>query len=158
MTLTIKKLLENSNIAPLYDQYKSLSNKSLSRLETFSESKLSDDFSYFITNYGCSKFDSVATFTNGEKTLPVNVFYGESEAGYDIFETLDDYEDDIPKGLIPFADDIFGNLFMVSTIESESEFVYYWNHELNYCDHGELKNPIKISNSLLEFFLSIKVD
>lgn len=153
--MTFVEFLENSNICPLYDDYLSLDKGSLEKLGKQFKCQLPSELQYLFGNYGCSKFDSITTFTGSGLELPVNIFYGKYDAGYDVFETLEDYEDDAPKGMIPFADNILGDLFFISVNQKDCESVYYWNHELNIEADGKLQNPIKISNSLLEFFIGL---
>ena len=73
----------------------------------------------------------------------LNVFFAlNAEEGDDLQENLDDYEDRIPEGFLPIADDPGGNLFLLALDGEHEGRIFLWDHEDELDDDGESKQDM----------------
>ena len=102
---------------------------------------------------------SVFLADNGKKYV-LNYFFsiccGEGLAFENIAKLLNDRKV-FPQWLIPFANDIGGNLFCYSTKEDENGAIYYYNHEFEYGENPE-KYICFLSDSIVTFINSLVED
>ena len=63
-------------------------------------------------------------------TQPVSVLVDEFYGLIGILKTSADYEDRIPKEMIPIARDGDGNLLLITLSGSKAGQIYFWDHEM----------------------------
>jgi len=97
----------------------------------------------------------------GRSTYEVNYFIPIKSKDVEdirkVLELLRDEEDIIPSWLIPFADDIGGDLFCFSTREIDNGAIYYYSHEFDYGENPE-EHITYLAGSLKEFINALVED
>ena len=94
--------------------------------------ELPDDFKEIIKNQdgGTPELPALDFCGMSEKVfsglIPLLEFNDYSES---IIETINSYETPFPEGIIPFAQDPFGNLYCFDYRNKSTPIIVYWNHE-----------------------------
>jgi SMI1-KNR4 cell-wall len=117
------------NLPPDYRQY---------LLKYNGGSPVPSDFN--IPNHGMNSIDEMFGIHNGPKYLSL-----ESN-----FET---YKNRIPHGLLPIANDNFGNILCIGFLGEAKGQIYFWDHE--ECDDGDWSDIVRISDSFTSFLNSL---
>ena len=125
-------------------------------IEDFLKGKLPEDYLQFLvaTNGGEPKpncFSYVDQSGRKEDSL-VDRFFGVSDnESYGFQDNIECYEDRIPLGFCPIADDPFDNLILLGVHDLNRGQVYFWDHEEESEDKPTMDNMSFIAPAFTEF-------
>jgi hypothetical protein len=137
------------------------SEDSLSRFEReHIGAPLPDEYRDFLKTYNGCQFTTVISYRSRESLYReksttegiVGSFYGLFEDGrsHDILYALDCFKQDLPKGCIPIAENIFGDQVCIATLGAQRGEIHFWGHDLD-ASAGTMANLPLIARSLDDF-------
>jgi cell wall assembly regulator SMI1 len=131
------------------------SEESIQKLESEIGLRLPDDYRRFLAAYNGGKPEpSGFAFETDEGPSDSAVRYFltlERDKNYGILENIRDYQDRIPKGLMPIACDSFGNLVLIDVGAKALGSVYFWDHEKESMEEPTWENISFVAPSFTAF-------
>lgn len=134
---------------PIEDNYEGLNDEEISSLEKSLNCKLPEKYREFLSNYGRCMLSGEAAITDedGNELEIFTMFGGKGEAG-NIKKDFDLHPEYAQDGLIPIADDMFNNRFVLHTETGKIGFI---NHSSGTSTYTE------VAKSFEEFVNKIEV-
>lgn len=118
------------------------------------------NFYAYIPEDGISVDGSIDTETD---TYDVSFIKGIDGDRSSVMKDANNYFGRISRYMLPIADDMFGNLFLLSVRKKDFGSVYFWDHEFEYdedYDEGTVEtyedNLTKVAVTFTDFVLNIR--
>lgn len=134
---------------PILDEFEILSAEDLSSLEKALNCSLPEDYANFLLQYGRCMFAGEASIKldNGRDLEVFTMFGTKSEVG-NILSDIQLHPEYFDQGLIPIADDMFNNRYLINKKTGSIFFIDY--------DAAEA-SPVLVKNTFTEFINGIEV-
>lgn len=134
---------------PVKDKYENLNDEEISRLENSLNCQFPEDYRSFLLKCGRCMFTGEATIkdVNGNELEIFTMFGGKGDAG-NIQKDFDLHPEYAQDGLIPIADDMFNNRFVLHVPNGNVGFIDYSSGTATY---------VEVAKSFAEFIDKIEV-
>lgn len=115
---------------PINDNFEALTQKELSKLESSINCKLPSDYSDFLLKYGRCMFSGQASIKISE-SLEAEIFtmYGAKGDAGNILKDIELHSEYVAEGIIPIADDMFNNRYVLHSKSEDILFIDYSSGE-----------------------------
>ncbi|WP_283750954.1 SMI1/KNR4 family protein [Bacillus cereus] len=124
--------------------------KAVVRFENMLEIVLPDDYKLCITNYDAGRPRPNVFDTAQRKELVAKALLSFDQSNVEnIWDTFENIKNQLPKRIVPFMSDQFGNYVCFDYRNSNEPTVVFWDHELSHQNITE--EIIYIANSFSEF-------
>ena len=134
------------------DSNKTLSLKEIEKFELENNIKLTTQYKAFlIQNNGGYPEPSLFKISEEQGENVLNRFFSID----DLRDYIDIYEDRIPNGFIPIANDSSGNAICLGTREPYHEKIYFWDHEQESENPEAMNNMYFLANDIYQFLESL---
>ncbi|MDO9151707.1 MAG: SMI1/KNR4 family protein [Methylotenera sp.] len=136
-------------LEPTGDQFHCAGAEDIARIEAAVGSKLPAAYVRFLENYGASMIGGGAgvVLDTGEELDLFTFFAASGEQG--VFADLLAHDEYAPQGLVPIADDIFNNRYLLHAPSGKIFFVQYARGEVRF---------MEVASSFEAFINSVKLD
>jgi hypothetical protein len=134
---------------PIEDKFEPLNKEELSSIEGLLEAPLPDDYAKFQMNYGRCIFigEALIRTVDGREIEVFSMFGAKGDVGNFLVD-LELHPEYLEGKLIPIADDMFNNRYVLNYISGEISFIEYSNGV------GSL---LSVASSFTEFLKNIEV-
>jgi hypothetical protein len=131
----------------------------ITELESQLGSVLPEDYRDFLKTYNAiwiePRFITAHDYLNGCQLCVMECFCLDPDTPHDLNWKIKLYEGSFPKGLLAFASDPGGSLFLISLRETDFGVVYFWSiHKWDGDDSGS--NIIKLADSFRDFLSKLE--
>jgi hypothetical protein len=127
---------------------------------------LPDDYREFLKTYNGGQFKTVVSYRSLESLYPgknafegiVDSFHGlfENHQIHDLLYAIDCFKEDLPKGCIPIAENIFGDQICIGILGEHRGEIRFWDHDVD-ASSGTIENLPLIARTLDQFVASFYV-
>lgn len=139
-------------MAKIEGSYESLTLEQIEQFELGHNVRFTKQYKKFLLEFnGGFAVPNIFKISNEQGESVLNVFYGIGDMYDNLEDFLDIYDDRLPKGFIPIADDSNGNLICLGTNEYYYETIYFWDHEEEPEDSENMSNMYFLANNIYEF-------
>lgn len=134
-TIVVKWIerLEHLGITPAQNDFAPLSEIDLRKIESYFGAKLPEDYRLFLLHYGASYLEESVVFPTPKGGIYLGDFLGNNILQL----TIDDYEDKLPKLLVPINEDGGDNLICISLRAVDFGGIYFQYHCIGIGDNPD---------------------
>lgn len=145
--------LNQLKIEPILERFGPATPAEVNELEQKLQRSLPSDYRHFLLNYGHSGFEElVSAPLPDDDEAPISVFFGGDDSGEPVLKQFERFDDGARAGILPFARDPFGNLFLIDIGSSGPGTVKYARFE----DDGLVAVPL--ADSFEDFLMGLTVE
>lgn len=140
-------------------QFLPMNEAEISQLENTIGNRFPEPYRFFLSVYGASDFEEYGIFpTDGGGVAPGRFF------GRDLPRAINDFQERLPRLVIPINDDGAGNLICVSLREDSYGSIYYqshsvgWNESNGDADGAKLATLVHLASDFTSFIMELEVE
>lgn len=136
-------------LEPISENYVPVDDSDIKRIQEITQTTLPHDYIEFIRKYGRSMFVGEATVTSKNKKMGIFTFFGGGNDDGSVIRDIEAHEEFPSNGIIPIADDMFNNRYVIEGDTGKISFIEYTSGTADV---------FEVSNSFSELLELIEVE
>jgi hypothetical protein len=117
--------MDTNTLEPIGNSYEPVSDGDISHLEHLIGISLPEDYKGFLRRFGRCGFSGDAFVVVGAGRLPIFTFYGGGTGPGSLLQQLELHPDLREIGVLPIADDLFSNIYVLDAREGGISWLEY---------------------------------